>query len=849
MEISFFDLMATRHEAQHAAGVKCSRHESRGQNRSGVAQYEYDSERVFVATPGRSHRMRGLDMPEADSASLAARVRADTILGIHRPRGAAHARLMRAETWLRFAVPGLLGCFLICLFGVAALHLRMQHGEIVRKAHDEVETFARLAAAALAERGTLSVQDKLHRLLPKETVPGRRVLVVGPDDRIVAAEPPLGRAPGTLTGHLGEDQPLSSFAETAGAMILTLADGTEAVAASHRLANGAGQVAVIQRVADVTAAWWQRLLTQMVLLGATALVIVGTGTAYALQTRRAYAADRVCDEVRRRLDTALGRGRCGLWDWDIPRGTIYWSDSMYALLGYPPETGLLSFGDVNALVHPDDGDLYSLARQLAAAQATIDHEFRMRSASGEWIWLRTRAEIVHDEADGSRHLVGIAVDVTEQRRLAESSATADMRLRDAVEAISEAFVLWDDANRLVLCNSKFRDLHALSCEDALPGRRYGEIMGRGVIPPIRRELPEIGRGGARTFEVELTDGRWLQVSERRTKDGGYVSVGTDITGLKRHQENLVASERELIATVKDLKRSRRTLELQAQQLADLAERHLDQKAQAEIANQAKSEFLANMSHELRTPLNAIMGFADLMESEVYGALGDRRYAGYCRDIRESGTYLLSVIDDILHMARLESKRVGLARRELPAETAVQSAVETVAESAREKDLALDVALQPNLRLLADDGAVQQILVNVLANAVKFTPAGGRIAVRGRACGTFVHLFVEDTGIGIPKASLAKLGRPFEQVENPLNRCHKGSGLGLAIARSMAELHDGALRIRSDEGYGTIVMVRLPAPTPERLAALARAGAKDTVDSLREAAGALPRSDDRAAANG
>ena len=122
-------------------------------------------------------------------------------------------------------------------------------------------------------------------------------------------------------------------------------------------------------------------------------------------------------------------------------------------------------------------------------------------------------------ADGSRHLVGIAMDVTEQRRLAEFTATADMRLRDAVEAISEAFVLWDAGNRLVLCNSKFRDLHALSSEDAVPGRRYDEIMGQGALPPVRRGIPGPERGTSRTFEVELTDGRWLQVSERRTKDG------------------------------------------------------------------------------------------------------------------------------------------------------------------------------------------------------------------------------------------------------------------------------------------------------------------------------------------
>ncbi len=760
-------------------------------------------------------------MPEADSASLAVRARADTILGIHHPRSAARLRSIRAETWLRYAVPGLLASFLLCLFGVAGLHLTAQHDEIVNKARTEVETVARLVAAILDEsefdgKSGAATASRLETLLPSGTKRGRRILVVGSDDQILVAHPAGSGITGTLTGHIGEDQPVSTFGEAAGAMTLRLADGTDSVVAVHRLRDGQGQVAVLQPVSDIVAGWWLRLRNQGILLFATAVVVVGTGIGYMRQTHRASAADRICDQVRNRLDKVLNRGRCGLWDWDIARGTIFWSDSMYALLGYTPESDLLSFRDINALIHQEDGDLYGLARQLAVNPTNVDHEFRIRAANGDWVWLRTRAEIVNDQADGGRHLVGIAVDVTEQRLLAQTTATADMRLRDAVEAISEAFVLWDDTNRLVLCNSKFRNLHALSSEDAGPGRRYDEIMGRGALPPIRREMPEKGPEGARarTFEVELNDGRWLQVSERRTKDGGYVSVGTDITSLKRNQEKLQASERELIATVKDLKHSRRTLELQTQQYADLAERHLDEKARAEIANQAKSEFLANMSHELRTPLNAIMGFADLMQNQVYGELGDPRYREYCGDICDSGTYLLSVIDDILHMARIEAGRIALNRRPIATEAAVQNALKLVAEQARSKALSIEIDLRSGLELLADERGLQQILGNILQNAVKFTPRGGRVQLRARPCGDFVHLYVGDSGIGIPKAALGKLGRPFEQVENNLTRSYKGSGLGLAIARSTAELHGGGLRIRSDEGYGTIVLIRLPACRPD-----------------------------------
>lgn len=788
-------------------------------------------------------------MLEADSASLSAR--ADTILGIHRPQKAAHVRFVQAETWLRFALPALFATFLICFVGVATLLLQNQREDVIRTAITDVDAVTRLAVAAIANAETnggdaaANLHRQLGELLPNGLLhTGRQILVVSPSDAIIAANPPLRGPARTLTEHVGEMQALTTLGERAGVMTVTLANGETAIGAIRNLPAGRGQVAVLQPLTEVTAAWSARMRNQAILLGAATLVIVGTGIAYALQTRRAHAVDRVCEEIKQRLDTALGRGRCGLWDWDIPRGRIYWSDSMYALLGYKREREFLSFGDINALVHPDDGDLYSLARHLAASQSTVDHEFRIRGVAGNWVWMRMRAEIVPDSIDGGRHLVGIALDVTEQRQLAEQNATADMRLRDAVEAISEAFVLWDTGNRLVLCNSKFRHLHALSPDDAVPGRRYAEIMGRGVLPPIRRELRDVDGAGAtsRTFEAELTDGRWLQISERRTKDGGYVSVGTDITSLKQHQERLVASERELIETVRDLKRSRRTLELQTQQLADLAERYLDQKAQAEGANQAKSEFLANMSHELRTPLNAIMGFAELMESEVYGTLGSPRYTDYCRDIRSSGDYLLSVIDDILNMSRIESHKVKLAKREIGVATAIEGALKMVSEAARAKAIAVNVDLVDGLSVLADERALHQILANLIQNAVKFTPAGGhgRVTVRARPAGDCVHIYVEDTGIGIPKSALRRLGAPFQQVETNLTRSHKGSGLGLAIARSMAELHGGGLRIRSQEGIGTIVLVRLPVPTPDRLRDLPAGTAQDTVSSLRDAAGASAR---------
>ncbi len=269
--------------------------------------------------------------------------------------------------------------------------------------------------------------------------------------------------------------------------------------------------------------------------------------------------------------------------------------------------------------------------QLADAKThLVDHAFRMRHANGHWVWLRARCELVQQSGEGGPHLIGIAVDITEQKTLVERTVEADLRLRDAIETIPEAFVLWDAQNRLVLCNSNFQELHKLPDEAIVPGASYESVISAGSEPVVRAKVTSEGAlPGARTFEARLDDGRWLHISERRTKDGGYVSVGTDITNIKAHEERLMESERRLMNTVSDLRSSQQTLERQAEELAILAEKYSEEKTRAEEANQAKSKFLANMSHELRTPLNAIIGFSEIMEAGMFGPIGTDKYREYC----------------------------------------------------------------------------------------------------------------------------------------------------------------------------------------------------------------------------
>ncbi|HWV96158.1 MAG TPA: ATP-binding protein, partial [Xanthobacteraceae bacterium] len=381
----------------------------------------------------------------------------------------------------------------------------------------------------------------------------------------------------------------------------------------------------------------------------------------------------------------------------------------------------------------------------------------------------------------------------------------------AIETIPESFVLWDADDRLVLCNSHFQRLHKLPDSAVAPGTSYETVSEVGKMPRLRARLPvaESLAADARTFEAQLDDGRWLNISERRTKDGGYVSVGTDITRIKEHEQKLVDNDLRLRATVIDLKRSQTTLEQQALELADLAQKYAEEKKRAEEANQAKSKFLANMSHELRTPLNAIIGFSEIMGSGMFGHLGCDKYQEYCHDILTSGHYLLEVINDILDMSKIEAGRMQLDLEPLNLAQTLTESLRVVSGKAQEKQLTLDADFQESVPLVADRRAIKQIVVNLLSNAVKFTPDGGRVIVRSRLVGGSIVLMIADTGIGIARHAMMKLGQPFEQVEGQLTKTYQGSGLGLAIAKSLTGLHGGTMRMRSKLGAGTVVSVTLP----------------------------------------
>ena len=259
----------------------------------------------------------------------------------------------------------------------------------------------------------------------------------------------------------------------------------------------------------------------------------------------------------------------------------------------------------------------------------------------------------------------------------------------------------------------------------------------------------------------------------------------------------------------------------ARELEETRDDALKKRFEAEAANASKTAFLANMSHELRTPLNAILGFSEIISEECFGPVGNARYRDYAGDIHSSGAHLLSLINDLLDVAKIEAGRMEISPHPLDARRTFDIALKLISAKASEKRQQLIIHVDANAPpLYADERALKQILINLVSNAVKFTPEGGRIDVMAGAArdGGF-QIMVRDNGPGIPRDKLDKIFTPFSQVDNRYDRQAGGTGLGLALVRGLAELHGGRAWIESEPGVSTTAYVVLPVRKPEAASAL------------------------------
>lgn len=439
-------------------------------------------------------------------------------------------------------------------------------------------------------------------------------------------------------------------------------------------------------------------------------------------------------------------------------------------------------------LEPAEGDAAlgrweALSADLAARRGFRDVNGRVKWC-GRDLHLRASGKPFHDADGVFAGYRGTLNDITAEVEAEGRAAQAQRRLLEAIEVISEGFLLCDADDRLVLCNGKFREFFPEMAEHLVPGDSFEELLhksvGMGLVDTddaddwLRRRRAH-RRQPASHIQTTPT-GRWLLVNERRTESGHMVGVYTDISELKRGEQALVRA-----------------------------------KAMAERATEAKSQFLANMSHELRTPLNAIIGFSDAVLNGIDGPIGSPRYQSYVEDIHASGMHLLDLINDILDLSKVEAGKLELSIRRVDISGLVAQMAAMVRDRAVAAGLKLVAELAPDLPpLLGDERRLKQIFLNLLSNAIKFTPGNGRVTIRVQERDGDIVIEVLDTGIGIAAHDIARVMEPFGQVESAQSRKHQGTGLGLPLTRRLVELHGGRMTIDSALGRGTSVKLDLPA---------------------------------------
>jgi two-component system cell cycle sensor histidine kinase PleC len=505
----------------------------------------------------------------------------------------------------------------------------------------------------------------------------------------------------------------------------------------------------------------------------------------------------------RRATTALTEARQRLEAADSDTGTVFTEtrrnpdgsyvfepigEALQRLIRLPPEMmGSDPMLFYSRMITTPEEDMRRAAEMERAAETLeiCSFDYRIRDGADQVMWLR-QSMLPRREPDGTIVFSGVIRDVTREKEAEdeiEMLRSVVIRSTDSI-AVFESQPGTDRNSAVVYVNQQFTKLFGWSAE---------EIVGKPIetLTPSNLNMESAQR---MTAALLRNDGEPIEF-ETRSKDGRLFWVEMRISTIQRFENG---GFRWTVISRDISERRNSALEL------------LRAKEEAEAGNRAKSNFLANMSHELRTPLNAIIGFTELIEHGVGRTGWLPAYSEYLADVGASGHHLLELISTILDLSKIESGSLQLSIAPVDIRELVDDSLALVASLAQAGNVTLTSHLpEGSPEIPGDFMKLKQVMLNILSNAIKFTPAGGKIAVQTRFTDRHAVIAVSDTGVGIAEADLERVTQPFFQVETALSRKFAGSGLGLAIARELVNLHKGRLEIDSTEGKGTTVRMVLP----------------------------------------
>ncbi len=500
------------------------------------------------------------------------------------------------------------------------------------------------------------------------------------------------------------------------------------------------------------------------------------------------------------------------FNWSLDNKKIYLSNKIFNIEEID-RMNSISFESFLQKVSGSNSNFYQLANDTIRKKIDqIDTSFKYQT-NISINWYKLKAKVIKDKA-GRRHIYGIMINNTRDKNYEINANRLETTLNEVIESLPVSFVLFDNKNKLIMSNKKFRDFYTIPQSVTNTGMNKSDIkrlLNKTLVEvPVSQNIDHIKHNNSNltsVSEIQLKDKRWIINTEITTSSGYSASVGLDISNQKQNEQALLKNEHDLIHKVEELDNLRRKQEIQSQQLIELAKRVNSERDNLRELENDKSKFLLNVSHELRTPLNAIIGFSEIIKNQII--TNPEKVLEYANDIHNSGNELMQIISSIESMTSLERENITINKRNQKIDYIFDEVLNDFKDDILQKNISVKNKFDFHSNINCNETAIKQAISNIISNSIKFNKNGGTITIKNEVQNGWLNICIEDNGHGMQNSRIESIFKPFNKSRKDSIINQEGARLGLPIANSLINVHDGNISVKSTLGKGTAVTISIP----------------------------------------
>ena len=500
------------------------------------------------------------------------------------------------------------------------------------------------------------------------------------------------------------------------------------------------------------------------------------------------------------------------FNWSLDNKKIYLSNKIFNIEEID-RMNSISFESFLQKVSGSNTNFYQLANDTIRKKVDyIDTSFKYQTNISV-NWYKLKAKAIKDKA-GRRHIYGIMINNTRDKNYEINANRLETTLNEVIESLPVSFVLFDNKDKLIMSNKKFRDFYTIPQSVTNTGMNKSDIkrlLNKTLVEvPVSQNIDHIKHNNSNltsVSEIQLKDKRWIINTEITTSSGYSASVGLDISNQKQNEKALLKNEHDLIHKVEELDNLRRKQEIQSQQLIELAKRVNSERDNLRELENDKSKFLLNVSHELRTPLNAIIGFSEIIKNQII--TNPEKVIEYANDIHNSGNELMQIISSIESMTSLERENITINKRNQKIDYIFDEVLNDFKDDILQKNISVKNKFDFHSNINCNETAIKQVISNIISNSIKFNKHGGTITIKNEVQNGWLNICIEDNGHGMQNSKIESIFKPFNKSRKDSIINQEGARLGLPIANSLINVHDGNISVKSNLGKGTAVTISIP----------------------------------------